>query len=112
MWASSVVHNTHTTGALRALMVSMEMDLAAEAPHDLVLLDGSFASLIIYLNQGLARLGELPEALARDLRTSWTERGILARLLSLLTSDRIVAVPKFTSRNELVASGKLPFASG
>jgi len=90
----------------------MEMDLAAEAPHDLVLLDGSFASLIIYLNQGLAKFEEVPQPLATELRRSWVEKGILNRLLALLSSDRVVAVPKFTSRNELVASGKLPSASG
>ena len=112
MWAASLVHNTDTTGALRALMVSMEMDLAAEAPHDLVLLDGAFASLIIYLNQGLAKFEEVPQPLATELRTSWVEKGILNRLLALLSSDRVVAVPKFTSRNELVATGKLPSASG
>jgi len=112
MWASGLVHNTHTTGGLRALMVSMEMDLATEAPHDLVLLDGSFGSLIIYLNQGLAKLQDVPQPLGTELRRSWVERGILNRLMALLNSDRVVAVPKFTSRNELVNGGGLPSASG
>src|SRR6266542_5716869 len=53
MWARGVPHNDNTTGVLRGLMVGMELELATEAPHDLVLLDGAFASLIIYLNQGL-----------------------------------------------------------
>jgi hypothetical protein len=33
-----------TVSVLRGMMVSMEMTLAADAPHDLVLLDGSFSS--------------------------------------------------------------------
>lgn len=34
-------------------MISMELELAAEAPHDLILLNESFIALLIHLNQGL-----------------------------------------------------------
>jgi hypothetical protein len=93
-------------------MVGMELDLAREAPHDLVLLDGSFASLIIYLNQGLANIEDPPSALGRELDRRWREEDIFQGLLTLLQSDRTVAVPKFTSRNELIGVGGLPSADG
>src|SRR2546425_1455585 len=112
MWAGGVPHNDNTTGVLRGLMVGMELELAKEAPHDVVLLDGSFASLIIYLNQGLENIGEKPNTLGEELRRRWEEQEIFGRLLNLMQSDRIVAVPKFTSRNELVVSGVLPLADG
>lgn len=108
MWVSAVPHNDSTTGVLRGLMVGMELELAREAPHDAVLLDGSFASLIIYLNQGLADGANAPPVLAEELRQRWEQQGIFQRLLGLLRSERVVAVPKFTSRNELASSGVGP----
>ncbi len=112
MWAGGVPHNDNTTGVLRGLMVGMELELAKEAPHDLVLLDGAFASLIIYLNQGLTNVDGVPQMLGDELRRRWQEQVIFQRLLSLMLSDRVVAVPKFTSRNELVTVGGLQPADG
>lgn len=101
MWAGGIKHVVDATGVLRGLMVAMELDLASRAPHDLVLLDGSLGSLIIYLNQGLTTVTEVP-VLGRELMTRWGDDGVMQRLLSVLSSDRTVAVPKFTSRNELI----------
>ena len=112
MWAGGVPHDDNTTGILRGLMVGMELELAKEAPHDVVLLDGSFASLIIYLNQGLENIGTEHNKLGEELRRRWKEQEIFKRLLNLMQSDRVVAVPKFTSRNELVVNGGLPPADG
>lgn len=112
MWAGGVPHNDNTTGVLRGLMVGMELELAKEAPHDLVLLDGAFASLIIYFNQGLTNVDGVPQMLGDELRRRWQEQAIFQRLLSLMLSDRVVAVPKFTSRNELVTVGGLQPADG
>lgn len=112
MWAGGVPHNDNTTGVLRGLMVGMELELAKEAPHDLVLLDGAFASLIIYLNQGLTNVDGVPQMLGDELRRRWQEQEIFQRLSTLIRSDRVVAVPKFTSRNELVGAGRLPSADG
>ncbi|HEY7831585.1 MAG TPA: DNA double-strand break repair nuclease NurA [Solirubrobacteraceae bacterium] len=108
MWTDGVPHGEAPVGVLRALMVAMELELAAESPHDLVLLDGAFASLIIYLNQGLSSIGAVAPALASELRDRWEQGGLFEQLISLLTSKRVVAMPKFTERNELCAPGRLP----
>ena len=100
MWVESVHHSANVVGPLRGLMVSMELGLAHQAPHDLVLLDGSFASLVIYLNQGLTSLHECPAALCTEFLDRWNS-GLLNSLLALLRSDRTIAIPKFTARNEL-----------
>lgn len=100
MWVESVGHSANLVGPLRGLMVSMELALAHQAPHDLVLLDGSFASLVIYLNQGLTSLAQCPGILYTEFLARW-QSGLLSSLLSLLKSDRTIAVPKFTARNEL-----------
>jgi len=101
MWVESLEHSKNVTNTLRGLMISMELDLAAEAPHDLVLLDGSFIVLLIYLNQGLTSVGEAPQTLRDEFLRRWRYEGVLDRFVSLLTSDRTVAVPKYSGRNEL-----------
>jgi hypothetical protein len=104
MWVQGLPHRIDTVGVLRGMMVSMEMLLASNAPHDLVLLDGSFSSLIIYLNQGLTKLGACAEGLRVEFLRRWND-GTLQRLKNLLGSNRTVAMPKFTSRNELAEDG-------
>lgn len=101
MWVNSFEHSKNATNALRGLMISMELELAAEAPHDLVLLDGSFIVLVIYLNQGLTSFREAPALLREEFQRRWSEQEVLDRFLSLIESDRTVAVPKYSARNEL-----------
>lgn len=101
MWVNSIEHSKNATNTLRGLMISMELELAAEAPHDLVLLDGSFVVLLIYLNQGLTSFKDAPVILRQEFQRRWAEQKILDRFLALLRSDRTVAVPKYSGRNEL-----------
>lgn len=106
MWVDGLSHRIDTVGVLRGMMVSMEMTLASQAPHDLVLLDGSFSSLIIYLNQALTKLDDCAKSLADEFLTRWNS-GIIGQLKGLLRSDRTVAIPKFTSRNEFLRGNML-----
>jgi hypothetical protein len=106
MWVECIPHSADTTGVLRGIMVSMELKLAEQAPHDLVLLDGSFASLIIYLNQAITKLAECAPEGRKEFLTRW-ESGIFQQLKRILRSDRAAALPKFTSRNELVQEGRV-----
>lgn len=101
MWVDGLPHCIDTVGVLRGMMVSMEMSLASQAPHDLVLLDGSFSSLIIYLNQALTKIDACAKGLADEFLNRWNG-GLFSQLKALLRSDRTVAMPKFTSRNELL----------
>src|SRR5208283_2335196 len=112
MWAGGLQHHDSTTGALRSLMVGEELELAKEAPHDLVLLDGAFASLVIYINQGLTVVDEVPRALGEELKRRWFEQRIFERLIGLMRSERVVGVPKFTSRNEFATISGFQPAEG
>lgn len=107
IWVRGVAHQGQPTSVLRALMVSMELELATEAPHDLILLDGSFASLIIYLNQGVTQVNQVAPRLAEPLRQKWESGSLFSSLVALLNSSRVAAVPKFTSHNELSSRGGL-----
>lgn len=112
MWTHAVPHHDATTLVLRAVMICMELELLAEAPHDVVLLDGAFASVIIYLNQGLSNADRVPSELGDELRRRWGQAGAPERLLDLLASPRTAAAPKFTSRNELTGEGGLSSSDG
>ncbi|MCS7017307.1 MAG: DNA double-strand break repair nuclease NurA [Gemmatales bacterium] len=115
IWIESLEHSKDVTNTLRGLMISMELDLAVKAPHDLVLLDGSFIVLLIYLNQGLTSVGKAPRILREEFQRRWRDEGVLDRFVSLLASDRTVAVPKYSGRNELkdlLAGKDLPETDG
>jgi hypothetical protein len=101
MWVNSFEHSKNATNTLRGLMISMELELAHEAPHDLVLLDGSFIVFVIYLNQGLTSFREAPALLREEFQRRWNEQRVLDRFLALIASDRTVAIPKYSGRNEL-----------
>jgi hypothetical protein len=103
MWVNSFEHSKNATNTLRGLMISMELDLAASAPHDLVLLDGSFIVLLIYLNQGLTSFRGAPSLLSNEFEHRLKEQQVLEGFLSLIQSDRAVAVPKYSGRNELAS---------
>src|SRR5438093_12247995 len=100
---STVAHRDATALIIRAVMVTMEMELAALAPHDVVFLDGSLTTPLIHLNQAFARLGEVPEELSQVLlgRTK-SALDHYAEILASKRTDKIFAgVPKYTSRNEI-----------
>lgn len=103
-------HSDDTATILRALMLGYELELAAHAPHDLVLLDGSFTLPIIFLNQALHA------AAGSSLRTAAEfvhgVRGFLRAYQTLLSARRtdkqIVSLPKYTTRREISARMGLP----
>lgn len=110
IWVGGVQHQGQPASVLKGLMVSMELELAAESPHDLVLLDGSFASLIIAVNQGVSQLDQVDRSLAEPLRERWNSGQLFNKMLALLQNQnsRTIAVPKFTSHNELASCIEIP----
>ncbi len=108
LFVETVQHSADTPNAIRGITVSMELELAGLAPHDLVLLDGSFSPLVIYLNQGRAAR-EAPKELRERMADGWT--ATFDSLISALSGNKIVALPKYATRNELgVALGSDPEA--
>ncbi len=97
-------HNAGTATILRALMMGMELILAAHAPHELVLLDGSLTTPLIYLNQALNMALQAPQ-----LRVAGQLQGEVISYLtayhSVITSERTdrcwLAIPKYTTLREI-----------
>ena len=105
-----VPHNDSTSVVVRALMVSMEIDLAAKAPHDVTFIDGSMTTPLIYLNQGLSNVLQAPPALGEQL--SSVQSSVLRSYVDILKSEKsdkaFVAVPKYTSKKEIATLLRVP----
>ena len=101
-----VNHNPTTFLAMRAIMLTMELKLATDAPHDVIFLDGSLATPVIHFNQAFSRLDELPDELAERLLKGIEDALInYEEILLSAKSDKIyVGIPKYTSRNEVAVS--------
>lgn len=97
-------HEDETGTIARAVMMGMELKLASQAPHDVVFIDGSLTTPLIYFNQALNKAAE-----SRDLEIT---QELLQRMpefleayhsiLSSRRSDRYwLGVPKYTTRREI-----------
>lgn len=114
----SLAHDEGSLVLAKAIMMSMEIQLAALAPHDVVFLDGSMTTLTIAYNQALGH--KTPKKLVEfllqgDTKTHEDGRekfGSLRRtledykiILAGKRADRItVAIPKYSRRNEISES--------
>jgi hypothetical protein len=96
-------HNEATSVVCRAIMVTMELELAGKAPHDVVFLDGSLVTPLIYLNQGLARLKSAPAKISQILsvRVDQTLKYYHEILTCSRTDKAYAGIPKYTSKNEI-----------
>lgn len=97
-------HEEETGTIARAVMIGMELSLAVRAPHEIVFIDGSLTTPVIYFNQALNKVSE-----RRDLHIS---AELLRQVASFLEayrdilaakrSDRCwVGCPKYTTRREI-----------
>jgi len=104
VWVETEAHEAETGTILRALMLGMELELASQAPHEVVFLDGSLTTPLIYFNQALNK--------SRDTSDLNTTAHFLKRVTSfleaystILTSTRTdrcwLAIPKYTTRREI-----------
>lgn len=104
VFIQSEPHDADTGTIARALMIGMELELAAAAPHDVVLLDGSLTTPLIYFNQALTQVAV--SSAAHISAQLCSQIGVFLEayvtLLSSRRSDRAcVGVPKYTTRREL-----------
>lgn len=101
----SLAHNDTTFLGVRAAMITMELELAVNAPHDVVFLDGSLTTPLIHLNQAFSRLSDMPQELSQLINArigATLDR--YKEVLSSPRSDKIyVGIPKYTSRREVAS---------
>ncbi len=102
-YVDTLSHSDATTLVLRALMMCLEIELADKAPHDVIMIDGSLTTPLIYINQALSRLDDVSVQLAAELsdRLESSLKSYL-KILNSTRSDKIyVGVPKYTTKKEI-----------
>lgn len=103
-YVSPIPHHSSTTMLARGLMMEYELSIASMAPHDIIFLDYSITTPLIYMNQALNRLEDIPDheiskLIAENLKKSLSS---YEEILRSPRSDKIfVGVPKYTSRKEI-----------
>ena len=97
-------HHPDTATVLRSVMLGDELRLITEAPHDLLMLDGTVTLPIIYFNQAL---NKAPEVTRLSCAQEFLENCVtyLEHYLLTLRSERsdkhFVALPKYSTRREI-----------
>lgn len=97
-------HDADSGTIARAIMMGMELTLAVQAPHDVVFIDGSLTTPVIFFNQALNQVKESPHLRISQYlieRTKGFLKAYRAILLAKRTDRCWVAVPKYTTRREI-----------
>ena len=97
-------HDPDAGMVIRGIMMQMELELAAKAPHDIVFLDGSLTTPLIYVNQAINHVLTTDSTTASTiLREKFS--AFLSSYETILESSRTdklwVSMPKYTTRREL-----------
>lgn len=103
-WVQAETHHGDTSTILRALMIGYELQLAVEAPHQIVMLDGSLTTPLIYFNQALNK--------SRETGHLQTTHQFIDQIVTFLEAYRTVlmssrsdrcwlGLPKYTTRREI-----------
>lgn len=97
-------HNEATNSVLRGLMITMELSLATKAPHEVVFLDGSMTTPVIYLNQSLNQ-ARYASSLKLSANLRQRAKAGMAAYLEVLQSRRAdkcwTFCPKYTTNREI-----------
>ena len=97
-------HVEDTATVLRAVMLGEELHLVTAAPHDLLMLDGTFTLPIIYFNQALNKAPEATQLRCANefLNNCPTYLEAYRTTLQSERSDKhFVALPKYSTRREI-----------
>lgn len=104
-------HFPDTATVLRAVMLGEELRLVTNAPHDMLMLDGTLTLPIIYFNQAL---NKVPDTTQLHCAREFIENCLiyLDAYLTTLRSERsdkqFVALPKYSTRREIGRKLNLP----
>ena len=104
VWFEKEIHQPETGTVLRGLTIGWELKLAAEAPHQVILLDGSLTTPFINFNQALNKINDVPnlKTTKRFLEEVSSMLEAYLKILDSTQADRFwLAIPKYTSKREI-----------
>lgn len=98
-WQKTLPHEgDDTSRACRGVMTALELAVLRDAPHEIVLLDGSHITPVIALN---AMLGVAGETLRNEIAAAVEQHGTADALIDVMTAPKVVAVVKYDSSRDL-----------
>jgi len=102
-YVDSINHSDATGLVLRALMIGLEIELANRAPHDVIMIDGSLTTPLIYINQALARIDDVSVHLSAEFMNRLEDiLNSYLKVVKSVRSDKIfVGIPKYTTKKEI-----------
>ena len=96
-------HNPENMISARAIMVEMEIKLAANAPYDIVYLDGSLTTALIHMYKAINFIENLNSKSSDKIKDDFKDFLIsYKKILDLKdTYKYYLGIPKYTSRNDI-----------
>jgi len=96
-------HNPENMIAARAIMVEMEIKLAANAPYDIVYLDGSLTTALIHMYKAINFIETLNARSSVKIKDDFKDFLIsYKKILDFKETDKyFLGIPKYTSRNDI-----------
>jgi hypothetical protein len=96
-------HNPENMISARAIMLEMEIKLAANAPYDVVYLDGSLTTALIHMYKAINFIENLNSKSSDKIREDFKDFLIsYKKILDLKDSYKYyLGIPKYTSRNDI-----------
>jgi hypothetical protein len=96
----SVPRNSHNKDRIAAVMAGMELLMAARLDAKVVLVDGGLTSSMITLSKNLYAIGNASDVVSERVR-AFVNDDMRQAVFCLLTDRRFVALPKYTTTNDL-----------
>ena len=96
-------HNPENMISARAIMLEMEIKLAANAPYDIVYLDGSLTTALIHMYKAINFIENLKSKSSDKIKEDFKDFLIsYKKILDLKdTYKYYLGIPKYTSRNDI-----------
>ena len=96
-------HNPENMIAARAIMVEMEIKLAANAQYDIVYLDGSLTTALIHMYKAISFIETLNTKSSEKIKEDFKDFLIsYKKILEFKVTDKyFLGIPKYTSRNDI-----------
>lgn len=96
-WTQVGKHDLESERLARGVMVSQELAVLSQAPHNVRILDGSHVTLVIQLNSAMTTFSD---ELRAEARRVWERLQTAQALTDASTATGILAMPKYdSSRN-------------
>lgn len=93
-WTRVSRHDLETERLARGIMVAQELAVLHNAPHSLLILDGSHITPVIQLNTALTAQSE---ELRKEAQRVWERLHAVEALKSAATNVKVIAMPKYDS---------------